>query len=257
MRIDVSAFVGPYPYRHLRDTSPTWLVRQLDRVGIDAAWVGHLPSVFYRDPAPGNAWLLDALAPHADRLRAVPTLHPGLPRWSEELNDAVAAGTPAVRVYPTFQGLDPVGGEMRVFVAAAAAIRMPVLLTVRLEDSRQRHPLDTAPELTPAAVRSLARCDPGARLLVTHADRTFVEEVHFGLTPAEARRVLWEVSWIWGPPEDHLALLIETVGAARFTLGTGMPLRIPDGVIAKLDLLDPSADLRSALTADNLLRWLQ
>ena len=34
-----------------------------------------------------------------------------------------------------------------------------------------------------------------------------IEEVHWGLTPAEQMRVLWDISWIWGPPEDHLAKL--------------------------------------------------
>ena len=146
---------------------------------------------------------------------------------------------------------------MRVFVAAAAAVRIPVVLTVRFEDVRQRHPLDATPDLSTATVRALARADPGVRLLVTHADRAFVEEVHFGLTPEESRRVLWEFSWVWGPPEDHLALLLETVGATRFTFGTGMPLRIPEGAMAKLDLLPVAPDVRAGLTADNLLRWLQ
>ena len=30
-------------------------VRVLDREGLSGAWVGHLPSAFYRDPTPGNA----------------------------------------------------------------------------------------------------------------------------------------------------------------------------------------------------------
>ena len=42
-------------------------------------------------------------------------------------------------------------------------------------------------------------------------------------------------------PEDHLQTLLGTVGAARFVLGTGQPLRIPENAGAKLDLLDLSA----------------
>jgi hypothetical protein len=256
MTLDVAAFVGGYPFRHLPDASPAWLLRQMDRTGIDTAWVGYLPSAWHRDPAPGNAELIVLLRSHANRLRPVPTIHPALPGWKDDLRAALDAGAPAVRAYPTIHGLDPAGVEMGGLITAAATLGLPVILTVRLEDLRQRHPLDVVPDLPAAAIRALARLDPGARLIVTHADRALLEEVHFGLTPDEARRVLWDISWIWGPPQDHLRTLLSTVGAARFTFGTGMPLRIPDGAIAKLDLLQLSAEERERITAGNLRVWL-
>jgi predicted TIM-barrel fold metal-dependent hydrolase len=256
MTIDVATFVGGYPFRHLPDPSPTWLLRQMDRTGISTAWVGHLPSAWHRDPAPGNGELIGLLRAHSDRLRPVPTIHPGLPRWSDDLRAALDAGAPAVRAYPTIQGLDPAGAEMGSLLAAAATAGLPVILTVRLEDLRQRHPLDVAPDLPAAALRTLVRLDPRVRLLVTHADRALLEEVHFGLTPDEARRVLWDISWIWGPPQDDLRVLLGTVGGARFTFGTGMPLRIPDGSVAKLDLLELTAEERERITAGNLRTWL-
>lgn len=255
MIVDVSAFVGPYPFRDLPGAAPDDLLRQMDRLGIDRAWVGHLGVPWHRDPRAGNAALQRLLAPHAPRLASVPTVHPGLPGWEEDLAAAAAAGAPAVRTYPGQQGLDPAGRELQALVLAAAERRVPVVLTHRFEDSRQAHPLDVAPPLAAAALRHLARLSPDARLLITHADRSLVEEVHFGLTPAEAATLLWECSWIWGPPEDHLALLLETVGDRRFTFGTGMPLRIGDGAVAKLDLLDAPADRLARLTGGNLAEW--
>ena len=88
-------------------------------------------------------------------------------------------------------------------------------------------------------MRALVRSDPRVRLLVTHADRPFIEEVHFGSTPGRGRAAIWwDICWIWGPPEDHLQTLLGTIGAARFVFGTGQPLRIPENGGAKLDLLD-------------------
>jgi hypothetical protein len=255
MIVDVSAFVGAYPFRRVPDTGPDALLRRMDQLEIGSAWVGHLPSVFARDPASGNRELAALLQPHASRLLPVPTVHPALPGWDTEVRAAANAGAPAVRVYPGQQGLDPAGGALGALLDAAAGANLAVVLTVKLEDIRQRHPSDQAPDLPSWAVRTLARHPSGARLLVTHADRTFVEEVHFGLTPDEAGRVLWEFSWIWGPPEDHLALLLSTVGADRFTFGTGMPLRLGEGPIAKLDLLDPPPELRTRLCSANLQRW--
>jgi predicted TIM-barrel fold metal-dependent hydrolase len=197
------------------------------------------------------------VGPHRDRLKPLPTVHPGLPAWEDDLNHAVEIGAPAVRVYPNYQGLDPSGGSMRVWAAAVAALDMPVVLTARFEDLRQRHPLDDVGDLPAATVRALVRSEPNIKVLVTNADRALIEEVHYGLTPDEAIRVLWDIGWIWGPPEDHLHLLLETIGPTRFTFGTGMPLRIPDAAVAKLDLLDLTAERRAALMGGNLEGWLK
>ncbi|MCH7875728.1 MAG: hypothetical protein IH965_10575 [Gemmatimonadetes bacterium] len=255
MITDVATFIGGYAFRHLDARSPEWLVAQMDRLGIDQAWVGHLPSILYRDPTPGTAALARALEPFRNRLCPVPTVNPDAPRWEDDLNFASLIDAPAVRVYPTWQGVESTSAVMRELVAAAAAIEMPLLFTVRLEDARQRHPRDVAPQLPAAAIRFGVRQHPDVRILVSNADRAFIEEVHFGLTPVEAARVLWDIGWVWGPPEDHLRTLIETVGLERFVFGTGMPLRIPDGAVAKLDLLDLVPEERELITAGNLRSW--
>lgn len=250
MRIDVNAFLGAYPWRRVPGTSPDALLRAMDRVGIDEAWVSHLPGVFWRDPMEGNAWLYETAAAH-DRFLPVPAVHPGLPQWEPAVAEAAERGAPAIRCDPTFYGLAPAGPEMRRLAAECGRLDVPLLLAVRLEDGRQRHPNDVAPELPPSAVRALVRADDRVRLLVTHAERGFVEEVHFGSTPDEAARIWWDLCWIWGPPEDHLETLLRTIGPARFVLGTGQPLRLPENAIAKLDLLDGGTAARERIEAGN------
>ena len=256
MRIDVNAFLGAYPFARLPGTSPEALLAAMDRVTIDEAWVTHLPGLFWRDPTEGNRWLYETCRAHP-RLQPVPAVHPGLAHWQDVLNEAVQRGVPAVRCDPGFCGLPPAGPEMRVLAAACGASGLPLLTAVRLEDGRQRHPNDVAPELPAAAVRALIRCDEDLRLVVTHADRAFVEEVYFGSTPTEARRIWWDICWIWGPPEDHLATLLETVGAERFVFGTGQPLRLPEGSLAKLDLLDLPAERRGLIESGNVRESLK
>jgi hypothetical protein len=90
------------------------------------------------------------------------------------------------------------------------------------------------------------------RLIVSHADRGFIEEVHFGSTPEESARIWWDICWIWGPPEDHLHTLLRTVGVERFLFGTGQPLRLPEASVAKLDLLDLPADQRAMIESENV-----
>lgn len=254
MRIDVNAFIGTYPWRHVPRTRPDELVAEMERLGITEGWVTFVPALYWADPMEGNAHLVEALAPF-DRLRAIPVVHPGLPHWQETVHWARAAGAPALRADPSRQALDPAGPEMQALAHAAAAAGLPLLLATRLEDLRQRHPLDRAPDLTAAAIRRLLRADTEVRLIVTHADREMIEQVHFGSTAAEARRILWDISWIWGPPEDHLALLLETIGPDRFVFGTGQPLRLPETPIARLDLSLTDPTVRRRIESENLLVW--
>lgn len=250
MRIDVNSFVGAYPFRRVPGTSPDALLTAMDRVGIDQAWVSHLPSVFWRDPGAGNSWLYNTTG-RLQRLLPVPAVHPGLPGWEQLVQEALKVRAPAVRCDPMYYGLDPTGPELRALVARCAEASFPLVMAVRLEDARQRHPNDRAGELPPWAVRTLLRSHPAARLLVTHAERSFVEEVHFGSTPEEAARIWWDISWLWGPPEDHLQTLLGTVGIGRFVFGTGQPLRLPETSVARLDLLDLAAEERSLIESKN------
>ena len=250
MTIDVSTFIGSYPYRYVPHPDPDALLRVLDREKIDEAWVGHLPSAFYRDPTPGNRELLALLASSTKRLRPVPTIRPDWPRWQSSLRDAANAGAPAVRAYPPQWGMGPHDASMRELAIATGELGICLVLTVRFEDLRQRHALDVAGDLSAAAIRSLARAGDAVRLVVTAAGRETIEEVHWGLTPVEQERVLWDFSWIWGPPEDQLAKLFRTIGSRRFVFGSQWPLRLVQNPRANLDLLPddvrdmPLAELR-------------
>ena len=119
--VDVNAFVGPYPFRHVPHPEPDVLARVLAREGLAGAWVGHLPSAFHRDPEHGNAELYAALEPHAVTLRAVPAVRPDWPKWEEALRQAHARGVPAVRAYPPQWGLAPGDPSMRELAAACGS----------------------------------------------------------------------------------------------------------------------------------------
>ena len=245
--VDVHLYVGPYPFRYVPHPEPEVLVRVLEREGIGQGWVGHLPSAFHRDPSQGNSALFTALAPHAATLLPVPAVRPDWPGWARELARGRDAGAPAVRAYPAHWGFGPDAEAMVELGSACAEQGMALLLTVRFEDLRQRSRLDVAGDLQAAAVRAVARRTRAA-IVVVAAGRDFVEEVHWGLTPAEQARVWWDVSWIWGPPEDHLAHLLRTMGPERFVFGTGWPLRLTQTPGANLALLPD--ELRGVTLAD-------
>lgn len=245
--VDVSTFIGSYPFRHLPHPDPDVLVRVLAREGVGAAWVGHLPTAFHREPSAGNTALYAALDPYAPTLLPAPAIRPDWPGWERELRRSVELGAPAIRAYPPQWGLAPGDRSLAQLADACAEAGLVVLLTVRFEDLRQRSRLDVAGDLQAAAVRELVR---GARaaVVVTAAGRDFIEEVHWGLTPEERTRVWWDFSWVWGPPDDHLARLFRSIGADRFVFGTQWPLRLTQAPAANLALLPH--ELHSVSLAD-------
>ena len=245
--IDVNACIGPYPFRHLPHPDPGVLVTVLEREGLSGAWVGHLPSAFYRDPTAGNDMLFAALAPHPN-LRPVPCIRPDWPGWERALAAVADRGAPAVRAYPPQWGLGPDDPAMRALCTACGDAGLALVLTSRFEDIRQRHWMDQAGDLSAAAVRAVARGNGRTRIVVCSAGRSTIEEVHWGLTPAERDLVYWDISWVWGPPEDELALLLRTMGAGRFVYGTAWPLRLAQTARASLALLPD--DVSSPTLAD-------
>lgn len=247
MTIDVHTWIGPYPFRDVPHPDPDVLVRVLEREESQGAWVGHLPSAFWRDPSPGNDALYRALERWPDVLQPAPCVRPDWPQWEATLRTVAERGTRAVRAYPPQWGLAPQDRSMLELAVACGELGLALVLTTRFEDARQRHWMDAAGDLTGAAVRAVVRASERVHVLVCAAGRALVEEVHWGLTPTERARLWWDISWLWGPPEDDLAHLLRTCGADRFVYGTGWPLRLTQTPRANLALLPD--DLRGVALA--------
>ena len=236
--VDVTSWIGSYPFREIPHPDPEVLVRVLEREEFAKAWVGSLPGAFHRDPLPANRSLFKALAPYRDRLLPAPIVRPDWPDWQRQLHEAVDQGCPAVRVYPAQWGYGPGHPALGELAYACGEASVALHMTVRFEDLRQRHSLDTAGDLSAAAIRAVARLKGSrCRLVIAGAGKELIEEVHWGLTPEEQARVWYDFHWVWGPPEDQFAHLVRTIGAERLALSSWWPLRLTQQSRALIDLL--------------------
>ena len=247
--IDVNAWIGGYPFRELPHPEPDILCRVLDREGFDGAWVGHLPGAWHRDVTPSNRALLAALAPHRDMLQPALMVRPDWPGWERALRDAVSAGAPAIRVYPAQWGLAPGHSGLTELALACGEQGVVLHVTVRFEDLRQRHPMDGVGDVPAATLRAIARAAGSAcHLVVAGAARELIEETHWGLTVGEQARVWYDFHWVWGPPEEHFAHLVRTLGPSRLTWSSWWPLRLTQQAGALVDLLPD--DLQARVRAE-------
>lgn len=237
--VDVSAWIGAYPFRELPHPDAAVLVHVLEREGIGQAWVGTLPSAWHRDPEPSNTWLFAQLEPYAGVLFPSPTVRPDWPGWEAALDHAASQRAPSVRVYPMQLGLPATSPSLPALARACADRGLVVQLPVRFEDLRQRHPMDGAGDLSAAHIRAIARSDPRVQVVVSGAGRDLIEETHWSLTPDEQARCFWDWAWVWGPPEDHLLHLFETIGPDRFVFGGYWPLRLIQAPLATFSLTEP------------------
>ena len=250
--VDVNCWIGGYPFREVPHPEPGVLLKVLAREGMQSAWVGYLPGAFHRDPVPANQALYEALAPYAPTLRPAPIVRPDWPGWREELTRAVEMGVPAVRAYPMQWGYAAGNPALAELAFACGEAGVVLQLTVRFEDLRQRHAMDTAGDLSAAAVRAIARLpESRCHLMVLGAGRDLVEEIHWGLTPVEQSRVWYDFGWVWGPPDDHFEHLVRTIGGERFVVGTAWPLRLSQQSRTLVDLLSDETQLALMLGEGN------
>ncbi len=248
--VDVCAWIGEYPFRDVPHPTPDVLVRVLEREGFRGAWVGHLPGAFHRDPVPSNRHLYAALRPYRQQLAPAPMVRPDWPKWEQQVRDAVDEGAPAIRVYPAQWGLPVHHAGLAELADACGETGLAMIVTVRFEDLRQRHPMDTAGDVSAAMLRAIARrtgtgeVGRGAVMVVVGAGRELIEETHWGLTPEEQARVCYDFHWVWGPPENQFGHLVRTLGVQHLTRSSWWPLRLTQQCRALIALLpDDLADV--------------
>jgi predicted TIM-barrel fold metal-dependent hydrolase len=242
MIIDLNASLGPYPFRRLPATTAVDLIGQMDRAGIDRAVVTSLPAVFYRDVHQGNAALRVEIEPHRARLIPVATLNPKYPGWERDLAEALGPWRmKAVALWPEYHCYTLAGSEGRAALAAIAAAGVPVMLTQRLEDRRQRHAWDQAEDLSVASLLEAARAHPRLRfLLVNWAGLDGPKLAAAGLRG----RCLIDFARLQVVNRKEVAKLIAALGVESVGFGSHLPFDYAGPALVKLANLEglPAAD---------------
>ncbi|MFN0052687.1 MAG: amidohydrolase family protein [Planctomycetales bacterium] len=167
MIIDVNTYLGHYPFRALRFTSAARMIEQMNAHGIDLAIVSSLHAVFYRDAHRGNEELFQEIRQFPDRLIPIATVNPKYVGWERDLEEAVErGGAKGVTLWPEHHGYSLTGEVGQAALRRIANYDLPVVLTQRLEDRRQRHHWDVAEDLTTASLIEAATAHPSLRWML-------------------------------------------------------------------------------------------
>lgn len=169
MIIDVNAYLGHYPFRQVSATSARRLLTLMDASGIDRAVVSSLHAVFYRDAHRGNAELHEETNAHGARFIPVATVNPKYIGWQRDLAECVKHWKmKAVTLVPAHHGYSLAGAEGQAALAKIAEYGLPLVLTQRFEDRRQRHHWDIAEDLEIKSVLEVAKAHPKLKILLSN-----------------------------------------------------------------------------------------
>ena len=169
MIIDVNASLGHYAFRALRHNTAATLLELMDRNGIAKAVVSSLPAVFYRDAHRGNEELVAETQLHRARLIPVATVNPAYAGWERDLTEAVERWKmKAVTLVPEHHGYNLGDARGSAALSRIADYGLPVVLTQRFEDRRQRHAWDRAEDLNALAVVEAAQAHPKLKFMLSN-----------------------------------------------------------------------------------------
>lgn len=253
MIIDVDVHLGHYPFRRLRNHAPETMLSLMDRSGISRAVVSFLPSLFYKDAHSGNEEFAEALQGRTDRLTGLATLDPTYAGWERDLEECVDRfELKGLRLAPNYHGYslsDPAG---RAILRAAVRHNLPVAISQRLEDRRQRHLWDAAPDLRFSEVAEAAREHPDLRLLLLNWSALSGSAIRqAGLRG----RCLIDFARLSVVPQNTIPRLVDSLGVEAIAFGSHIPFNYPGPSLVKLAILELSAEEKEKIAWRNAARF--
>ena len=252
MLIDINTYIGHWPFRQLRHNTPSALVRRMDQRRIDRAVVASIHGIFYKNAHPANEELAKETRRYRDRLLPFATLNPTYPGWEEDLRRcAEDLDLRGIRLYPQYHGYrltDPAALDL---IDAATALGWAVQVPMRVVDRRQRHRWDLAEDLSPAAFAAAIALRPQTRWMILNSlgiDGTKL--------PADAP-FLVEISRMTAVLQQNIQTLLQTAGPDHLAFGTGMPFKVPEPALLKLEILDAPKRIKERIAWRNAAKMLK
>ena len=232
MIIDVNASLGHYPFRKLRFNTADSMTGLMDRNGIEKAVVSSLHAAFYRDAQRGNEELFEETRSHSSRFIPVATVNPRYAGWERDLSDAVERWKmKIVTLVPEHHGYTLNDEAGRAALARIAETGLPLMLTQRFEDRRQRHHWDRAEDLQMNALIETARAHPRLKfLLVNWLGLDGAKLAEAGLKG----RCLIDFARLQVVFRKEVPKLIESLGVESIAFGSHMPFDYVGPALVKL-----------------------
>lgn len=256
MIFDANAHIGNWPFRKMLYRTADDLIRLMDRVGIDRAVVSSFDTIFLKEYSQGNRDLSEATRPHAARLLPFACINFDFPGWERDLRIAVEElRMSGVALYPNYHAYDlkqsapTISGAIR-----NVNQRLPILLSMRLEDQRRAHWLCQVPDVPLDDVAAFLNEAGELPVIISGIGATEVKALRDKIDLSSAN-AFFEISGMesLNLPVEHV---VEWVGAERVLFGTHMPFKYPETALLKFRHSDLTQARRDKILYRNLSQML-
>ncbi len=246
MLIDINTYVGHWPFRQLRNNSLQGIVRSMDRNAIDRAVTASIHGIFYKNVHPANQELAKQAKRYPDRIHPYAVINPLDADWEEDFRRSVEdLGMQGLRIFPQYHGYRLTDSPAIELVDAACGIGWPIQVPMRVVDRRQRHPHDWAADISADDITSALAKRPDAFWMILDA---------LGLNGAELPdngNYLVDISRMTAVLQRNMQTFMASAGHGHLAFGTGMPFKMAEPTLLKLEVLDSDQTVRDMIAWKN------
>ena len=251
--IDISVFTGNFPFRRLAVTKPDELQDMLKSENIDCAFVSPIEGVFYEEPQIANEELFTQLR-DTSMFVCVAVLNPTLANWQKSLNRCCEQyRISAVKLHPNYHCYNLTDIAARNLIKATGEAGLPVIVQLRIQDTRSHHPLMQVPDVSVTDVIEVAKALPEVKIVLGGIKWT--EATAQAANIKALPNVWFDISHI--EIVDGLRRLMDVYGTERILFGTHAPFFYVRSAIIKLDEAQLSTEERERITRRNVEELLE
>ena len=260
MLVDVNAYVGHWPFLQLPYNNCEGLLGRMDRFGVDISVVSNLNGIFYKNTQSANKELHDELKSRkqfADRFIPFAVINPNYAGWRADLETSTKKfGMKGVRIYPQYHDYALHHPECVALLKRVRDKGLPVAISLRMVDYRQRSWMDLDNEWKLQDVMPAIREVPdGGYLIVNVANSMNLSADDFALV--QKANVLFDTS---GRAIGNPVAALTRFGKQKLAFGTQAPvLDYLTGLLRIEAMRDDEADeaTKESLRSGNAKRFLK
>ncbi len=245
--MDLTVYLGRWPFRRLRYAGVADVRRLMARVGVAQALALPLPAVFYKDCLDGVLETIEELGPDADDLLPLAVVNPDFPGWERDLRYMVEElGCVGCGILPNYHGYQVYDSCTAALFHMLVEMNLPALVFVRLWDERSHHWRMQVPPLSVNDLAYLLKSFPDVRMAICNA---VLPTEGVALTPAFADRATTLLTTSYKSLD--LTHMVERAGAEHIAYASGMPFYYPESSLLQILDADIGERERELILGDN------
>ncbi len=224
MLLDINAYVGHWPFKRLQYNTCDALLERMNKFGVDISAVSNLNGVFYKNTLSANEELYNEIKSNRrfrDRFVPFAVINPIYAGWKQDVDVCISKmGMKGIRLYPKYHDYELTNPSCIEAVKTARDRGLPVVLSLRMVDYRQRSWMDIENEWELKDIVPIVREVPDAKYIILNiANGTRLSDDEEELF--KDADIVFDTS---GRAISKPGELLKRFGKNRFAFGTHSPI---------------------------------